>query len=570
MPELQEFRILLTQCINMSMAVRCLIPGICPTSHTSTSFLLLTGRPRVDVVDFDLFLGPWRLLGALALVVFSLPACGSNMDDSEEPPILSQSSLASSSKDQVFEAIIGSSAISTRMPTVNDPRVSLRPSEHKDMDHQSLDTLEPCSLSAFRETEGSAKRLSNLRRLFDTIPIKPPAAPTSPPSSTHPLPELDQEERQCEWDRRIYARELWRKCNSSEATTTTAAASAATNLRSPPEHHDDPSRTGETSLQRHPDPLPIHTEPSSPLPTAAARWNAFERYAEAKEKELWRVFVELDSDGDMRLRRTEVAEACRRAGIQVREATLDDFIRTVDKSGDGAISFEEWRDFLLLLPRPTTLPEIFRYYKTHRLRRPSMSRLNQDGDVAVGGGKTGWNELLGKSAIAAKEKEARASRQQSTSSAAGSTLQDATNLQLTEAEAINPERQWALACRRKEPRLAAQEVGSPAAQVDSRHIFKSSPAAPIPDTTTTATATATPQAPTPIASTSTVPPISATEAEVKVPTPSSLPQPQPPPIVVAPTAEDDDQDLVDDDSTPGMFAGAGKFLLAGGLAGAGE
>lgn len=78
------------------------------------------------------------------------------------------------------------------------------------------------------------------------------------------------------------------------------------------------------------------------------RWKAFEQYAEEKERELWRAFVELDHDGDMRLRKDEVREACRRAGIDVREGAIDEFVRTVDRNGDGVISFDEWRDFLLV------------------------------------------------------------------------------------------------------------------------------------------------------------------------------------------------------------------------------
>jgi solute carrier family 25 phosphate transporter 23/24/25/41 len=135
--------------------------------------------------------------------------------------------------------------------------------------------------------------------------------------------------------------------------------------------------------------------------SVAVRWTAFERYAEEKERELWRLFVELDVDGDMRLRKEEVREACKRAGVEVQDGTLEEFIRAVDKNNDGAISFDEWRDFLLvgslselgwddelicfraalqLLPRPTSMSEILKYYQTHRLHRPSMSRLTQDGD----------------------------------------------------------------------------------------------------------------------------------------------------------------------------------------------
>ncbi|KPV72307.1 uncharacterized protein RHOBADRAFT_8137, partial [Rhodotorula graminis WP1] len=110
------------------------------------------------------------------------------------------------------------------------------------------------------------------------------------------------------------------------------------------------------------------------------RWKAFEQYADDKERELWRAFVDLDRDGDMRLRAGEVREACRRAGIEVKEQAIDDFVRAVDRNGDGFISFDEWRDFLLLLPRPISMKEVWRYWQARPLARPSMSRLTQDGD----------------------------------------------------------------------------------------------------------------------------------------------------------------------------------------------
>lgn len=91
------------------------------------------------------------------------------------------------------------------------------------------------------------------------------------------------------------------------------------------------------------------TTPRQPSPpSTASRWQAFEQYADLKERELWRAFCELDRDGDMRLRKSEVREACRRAGIELREDALDEFVRTVDRDGDGAISFDDWRDFLLV------------------------------------------------------------------------------------------------------------------------------------------------------------------------------------------------------------------------------
>ncbi|ORY83515.1 mitochondrial carrier domain-containing protein [Leucosporidium creatinivorum] len=270
------------------------------------------------------------------------------MTEETPPPPLPKSSKPSSSsasstvhppptKADIFS--LTTSAPPSFSVSAGDPRVSLRtppPTSPNDTDSESTadgdNSGEPSTLSEFREAEDPAKRLSRLRRLFDTISMPAPSPPSSPAASTSALPEPEKdEERRLEADRKIYARELWR---------------------------------------------------NTPVASAAVRWTAFERYAEEKEKELWRVFVELDVDGDMRLRKEEVREACRRAGVEVKDSMLEEFIRAVDKNNDGAISFDEWRDFLLLLPRPTSMSEIFKYYQTHRLHRPSMSRLNQDGDGA--------------------------------------------------------------------------------------------------------------------------------------------------------------------------------------------
>lgn len=208
-------------------------------------------------------------------------------------------------------------------PSVSDPRLSLRPpSPHptpslpEDVPpHQFED--EPQTLSAFRANEGTAKRLSRLRGLFDSIPIPSGSTgPSKPSTSALPtLPAQDEDARREEL-RKQYAQELYGKCS-------------ACNVRDQDEVQDvnwnDKAAKAAQTLER---------------------WTAFEKYAEEKEKELWRLFVELDVDGDMRLRREEVREACNRAGVEIKEGTLGEFIDAV--GGDGAISFEEWRDTFLV------------------------------------------------------------------------------------------------------------------------------------------------------------------------------------------------------------------------------
>jgi len=269
----------------------------------------------------------------------------------------------------------------THRPPKDDPRVSLRAplpppppycplSSRTTVDHDP----EPATLTEFRDNEGPAKRLSRLRSLFDSLPApSPPSSPaaassalpaeqTQPPQPAQPA-EPSTHEQRCAQDRRNYTRELWRKCGASVAASVAPVAV-------PPGSSTAP-QVGSPALERQ-----------RQAALAAVRWKAFEQYADDKERELWRAFVDLDRDGDMRLRAGEVREACRRAGIEVKEQAIDDFVRAVDRNGDGFISFDEWRDFLLLLPRPISMKEVWRYWQARPLARPSMSRLTQDGDGA--------------------------------------------------------------------------------------------------------------------------------------------------------------------------------------------
>ncbi|KAK4051774.1 hypothetical protein OIO90_004598 [Microbotryomycetes sp. JL221] len=369
------------------------------------------------------------------------------------------------SKRELFELTTAAPPLST---SVDDPRVSLRP-----LSTNQLTTLlrgkrrfeeddEPLTLNEFRQNEDPATRLSVFRRLFDSLPM--PTTTTANPSTqsaststasetvTPTLPDFEPttDERQLEADRKTYARELWRKCSSSTSTVDTKPVESA--------YLDDRenSKPGSSSSGGS-DATPStattsSTTPAAPLSSQAARWTAFERYADEKERELWRAFIEMDRDGDMRLRKDDVKQACKRAGVPVKDdSVIDEFIRNVDKNGDGAISFEEWRNFFLLLPRQTDMSEMWKYYQTHRSRRPSMSRLTQDGDVVIGGGKSSWDRIAGRAATRERSSSKSSTDQTSTSSSSTSSLtkdqiRERTNLKQLEPD--NDEKKFATACRR--------------------------------------------------------------------------------------------------------------------------
>lgn len=158
-------------------------------------------------------------------------------------------------------------------------------------------------LLEFRNAEGKTKRLSRLRNLFDSIPLPP----TNATASHQPIPSTSElsiknDEIKREEKRKLYTRELWRKCGHTppSSANTTAASSSVT--------------------------FPTSFDSSSNVAETTARWLAFEKYAEEKEKELFQLFVQLDRDGDMKLRKSDVSDACKTAGVHLKEGTLDEFV----------------------------------------------------------------------------------------------------------------------------------------------------------------------------------------------------------------------------------------------------
>ncbi|KAI9304635.1 mitochondrial carrier domain-containing protein [Cunninghamella echinulata] len=93
-------------------------------------------------------------------------------------------------------------------------------------------------------------------------------------------------------------------------------------------------------------------------------YEEFRKYVLEKEKDLWSLFAEINKSGDNRLHPNEIEYALKSAGIRVTKEDLEDFIQVIDTEGNGYIDFQDWRDFLLLLPRETTIVEIYQYYQT--------------------------------------------------------------------------------------------------------------------------------------------------------------------------------------------------------------
>ncbi|KAI8363257.1 mitochondrial carrier domain-containing protein [Mortierella sp. GBAus27b] len=107
------------------------------------------------------------------------------------------------------------------------------------------------------------------------------------------------------------------------------------------------------------------------------RYDDFEVFVEEKEERLWNLFREIDHNNDNEIQPEELQASLAKAGINLSDADLQRFIKAMDKDGDGMIDFEEWRDFLVLLPRETTLKEIFHYVQE------VVAQVGVDGDVVM-------------------------------------------------------------------------------------------------------------------------------------------------------------------------------------------
>ncbi|KAL0634004.1 hypothetical protein Q9L58_007105 [Maublancomyces gigas] len=104
------------------------------------------------------------------------------------------------------------------------------------------------------------------------------------------------------------------------------------------------------------------------------QYSEFKHFFEGADRELWRIFRSVDQDRNGKIDKGELRIALTRAGIAVDTNRLEEFFYSMDKNNDGVISFEEWRDFLMFMPREATLHTIYSYYL-------SSVKVNPEGDV---------------------------------------------------------------------------------------------------------------------------------------------------------------------------------------------
>eukprot|EP00731_Ephydatia_muelleri_P024676 Em0016g947a len=87
----------------------------------------------------------------------------------------------------------------------------------------------------------------------------------------------------------------------------------------------------------------------------------FTRYCLANEQKLWSVFQQLDKNHDGEIDAEEVKLSLKMLGLDVSDGDVVKLLMKMDKDGNVRISWEEWREFLLLQP-DTNIKSIFKYW----------------------------------------------------------------------------------------------------------------------------------------------------------------------------------------------------------------
>lgn len=102
-----------------------------------------------------------------------------------------------------------------------------------------------------------------------------------------------------------------------------------------------------------------------------------------QERQLWDEFQTLDRNGDGVLDAEEMRSALKHQGVELSQNAAADLVHLLSGTPDQEhVSFGEFRDFLILLPRRATPFEIYKFYQVHKRFSDGRgaARVNMDGD----------------------------------------------------------------------------------------------------------------------------------------------------------------------------------------------
>ncbi|KDQ64584.1 hypothetical protein JAAARDRAFT_187904 [Jaapia argillacea MUCL 33604] len=237
-------------------------------------------------------------------------------------------------------------------------------------------------------------RLPSKRELFEATFSGAQDRPFIPrlrsdPPAYHPLPHSLLEFRSGEGreEREKWLHLLWKRLPKRSAPLSDDEEIAR--LNPVKDHASLTQEKAEKLQQMYEDELLGRCNTHSLAPSKAhITWKDFKKYAEAKEAELWNIFHdELDLDGNGHLDADELQIALSKAGVALSPSTLSEFMTALTSSPHShAISFREFRDFLLLLPRKVSTEEIYRYYEVRKYFGDDgrgAARLTMEGDVSL-------------------------------------------------------------------------------------------------------------------------------------------------------------------------------------------
>lgn len=102
-----------------------------------------------------------------------------------------------------------------------------------------------------------------------------------------------------------------------------------------------------------------------------------------QERQLWDEFQRLDKNRDGVIDAEEMRNALARQGVELPSNAAADLVRLLSGTPDKEhVTFAEFRDFLILLPRRATPFEIYKFYQVHKRFSDGRgaARVNMDGD----------------------------------------------------------------------------------------------------------------------------------------------------------------------------------------------
>ncbi|WVQ83428.1 hypothetical protein IAT38_005569 [Cryptococcus sp. DSM 104549] len=292
-------------------------------------------------------------------------------------------------------------------PPHHDPTLPPPPSDPSPLPSLPLSLREPPgpdilpsqahrpSLAEFRASEGPSLRAAKLKSLWNSLPHLPdvPSGDEETETKRMQLPgqgttaalSLERAERL----KRLYDEELVKSVSEKRP---------------------------ESSLWGGPDDL----EPEMKnVKGKGVAWHDFRRFLWDKERELWDIFQDLDKNGDGRLDPSEMRAALSRSGVDVTPATVSDLVHFLashnakeempgvlggwsgggkgrgrpgsgpggeQESEDGLyLTFADFRDFLIMLPRKATPFEIYKFYQVRKRFSDGRgaARVDKEGDISV-------------------------------------------------------------------------------------------------------------------------------------------------------------------------------------------